>query len=58
MTRISVIGTGFAALTAVRTLRAKDRDVHITVIGPKPEFIYYPSLIWVPSGMRMRIRHS
>ena len=50
--RITVIGTGFAAMTAVRTLRAQDPSVAITVIGPKPEFVFLPSLIWIPSGIR------
>ncbi len=52
MKRITIIGTGFAALTAVRTLRALDSEVEITVIGKRPEFVYLPSLIWVPSGLR------
>ena len=52
MKRIAVLGAGFAALTAVRNLRAKDQNVKITVISPKPEFVYYPSLIWIPSGTR------
>ena len=52
MKRITVIGTGFAALTAVRTLRRATADMHITVVGPKPEFVFYPSLIWLPSGLR------
>lgn len=49
---ITVIGSGFAALTAVRELRKRDRTSPITVISPKPEFIYLPSLIWIPSGIR------
>lgn len=49
---IVVIGSGFAALTAVRELRKRDRTSRIRVISPKPEFIYLPSLIWIPSGIR------
>ncbi|MDZ7805328.1 NAD(P)/FAD-dependent oxidoreductase [Thiohalophilus sp.] len=49
---ITVIGSGFAALTAVRELRKRDKASRITVISPKPEFIYLPSLIWIPSGIR------
>jgi sulfide:quinone oxidoreductase len=49
---VAVIGTGFAALTAVRKLRALHPSLRITVIGRKPEFIYLPSLIWIPSGLR------
>lgn len=52
MTRISIIGAGFGALTAVRSLRKADKQVEITVIAPKAEFVYFPSLIWLPSGMR------
>lgn len=52
MRRITIIGAGFAALTAIRTLRAKDRTIHLTVVAPKPEFLFYPSLIWIPSGLR------
>jgi len=52
MKRITIIGTGFAALTAVRKLRSLDSGVEITVIGKRPEFVYLPSLIWVPSGLR------
>nr|VFK38937.1 MAG: sulfide:quinone oxidoreductase [Candidatus Kentron sp. SD]VFK43214.1 MAG: sulfide:quinone oxidoreductase [Candidatus Kentron sp. SD] len=50
--RVTVIGSGFAALTAIRTLRARDKDLEITAICPKPEFIFLPSLIWIPSGLR------
>jgi sulfide:quinone oxidoreductase len=50
--RITIIGTGFAALAAVRKLRALDPGAEITVIGRKAEFIYLPSLIWIPSGLR------
>lgn len=49
---ITVIGTGFAALTAVRELRKHNRDVSITVISPRKEFVFLPSLIWIPSGLR------
>lgn len=52
MTKITVIGAGFAALTAVRKLRAADRELHIDLIAPRPEFIYYPSTIWIPTGLR------
>lgn len=52
MTEITIIGAGFAALTAVRELRKNDSSVHITMIAPEPVFIYYPSLIWIPSGLR------
>lgn len=50
--RIVVIGAGFAGLTAIKTLRAKGCKEPITLISPSPEFFYYPSLIWVPAGLR------
>jgi len=49
---VTVLGTGFAALTAVRTLRKQDAKVNITVISPRKAMIYLPSLIWIPSGLR------
>lgn len=52
MTNVTVLGTGFAALTAVRKLRAMDKNLEITVIAPKPELVYLPSLIWLPSEQR------
>ena len=52
MKRVTVIGAGFAALTAVRSLRVADPDVEISVINPRAEFVYLPSLIWIPSGIR------
>lgn len=50
--KIVVVGTGFAALTAVRELRKRSREVEITVIGPREEFVFLPSLIWIPSEIR------
>lgn len=49
---ITVIGTGFAALSAVRELRKRNKQVAITVISPRAEFVYLPSLIWIPSRIR------
>jgi len=50
--RISVIGAGFGALKAAKKLRKLDPQAEITLIAPKAEFIYLPSLIWLPSGLR------
>ncbi len=50
--KIVVIGTGFAALKAVRELRKRRCDVEISVIAPRAEFVFLPSLIWIPSGIR------
>ncbi|WP_456415865.1 NAD(P)/FAD-dependent oxidoreductase [Thiolapillus sp.] len=52
MSKITVIGAGFAALTAVQKLRKLDTGLHIDLIAPKPEFIYLPGLIWIPTGLR------
>ncbi|MGN7611669.1 NAD(P)/FAD-dependent oxidoreductase [Magnetococcales bacterium HHB-1] len=51
---VSIIGSGFAALAAIRKLRHLDlaRKLTITLISPKAEFVCLPSLIWVPSGQR------
>ena len=52
MKKISIIGAGFAALSAARKLRQLDAEVEITLIAPKAELIFLPSLIWIPSGKR------
>ena len=49
---ITVLGSGFAALTAVKEIRRLLPDTGITVISPADEFIYLPSLIWIPAGLR------
>ena len=50
--RFVILGAGFAALTAARELRAKAPAAYITLVAPKAEFVYLPSLIWVPTGVR------
>lgn len=52
MTAITLLGSGFAALTAIRRLRALGVDADITVVSPRAELVYLPSLIWLPSGQR------
>jgi sulfide:quinone oxidoreductase len=52
MARIIVLGAGFAALTATRRLRRQNPEAEITLIAPRAEFIYSPSLIWIPSRLR------
>lgn len=49
---IVILGSGFAALTAARELRRRNRAARITLVAPRAELIYYPSLIWVPAGLR------
>ena len=50
--RITVAGSGFAAITGVRKLRKLLLNAEITLVAPKPEFVFLPSLIWVPYGIR------
>ncbi len=50
--QITIIGSGFAAMTAAKELRKRNNDVDVTIISPAKEFIYLPSLIWIPSGVR------
>ncbi|AFL75006.1 NAD(P)/FAD-dependent oxidoreductase [Thiocystis violascens] len=52
MHRVTIVGSGFAALTAIQTLRQTKADLDITVVSSKSEFVYYPGLIWVPCGLR------
>jgi sulfide:quinone oxidoreductase len=54
MNNITIIGSGFAGLTAVKQIRKQDTQCKITLISPRPELQYLPSLIWVPSGQRRR----
>ena len=54
MHRVTVIGAGFAGLTAVRHLRKLSKDTEITLIAPRKELHYYPGTIWIPSGLRKR----
>jgi sulfide:quinone oxidoreductase len=49
---ITILGTGFAALTAIKNVRKQAPNVNITVIAPSEEMIYLPSLIWIPAGLR------
>jgi sulfide:quinone oxidoreductase len=50
--RITVAGAGFAALTGIRELRKRMPRARLTLVAPEPVFVYLPSLIWVPYGMR------
>ncbi len=49
---ITILGSGFAALTAVKEVRKQAPQAEITVVSPQAELIYLPSLIWLPSGLR------
>lgn len=52
MLNITILGSGFAALTAIKQTRKLSPQANITVIAPNESLVYYPSLIWVPSGLR------
>lgn len=53
MAEIVVLGSNFAGMTAAVELRRKVSKEHqVTVISPAENFLYTPSLIWVPFGMR------
>jgi len=52
MKKVHIVGSGFAALTAVKTLRKSNRDIDITLISPKAEFHYLPGSIWIPCQLR------
>lgn len=54
MSNITIIGSGFAGLSAIRQLRKLDKHCNITLVSPRPELQYLPSLIWVPAGLRSR----
>jgi len=49
---IMIIGSGFAALTAIKNLRKQLPLSRITVISPTKTFVYLPSIIWIPAGLR------
>ncbi len=52
--RITILGAGFGALSSVRELRQRDAKAQITVVSPRAELHYLPSIIWIPSGLRRR----
>lgn len=52
--RITVVGAGFAGLTALRTLRRQAPDAELTLVAPHAELHYLPGTIWLPAGTRRR----
>ncbi|AMM86173.1 FAD/NAD(P)-binding oxidoreductase [Martelella sp. AD-3] len=52
MTNVTIIGTGFAALTTARELRRRDSAVTIRMISPRDALHYLPSTIWLPAHLR------
>jgi sulfide:quinone oxidoreductase len=52
-TRAVVLGSNFGGLTAALSLKQElGSDVDVTVISPRDQFLFTPSLIWVPFGKR------
>ena len=51
MNKITILGSGFGALTTIRELRRLKVDAEITVISPRDELHYLPSSIWIPTGL-------
>ncbi len=52
MTNITILGSGFGALTTIRELRKNGVNADITVISPRRDLHYIPSSIWIPAGLR------
>ncbi len=52
--QITIIGTGFGALSSVREIRSRSAEADIVVIAPRAELHYLPGIIWIPSGLRTR----
>lgn len=49
---VTILGTGFAALTAIKKIRKASPKAIITVISPSKELVYLPSIIWIPANIR------
>lgn len=55
MTRVVVVGSSFAGMTAALELKAElGSDVEVVVVSEGEDFVFTPSLIWVPFGLRRR----
>ena len=52
MKKVTIVGSGFAALTAIKTLRKSSKNLDITVVSPKAEVYYLPGTIWIPCELR------
>src|SRR5579859_263213 len=53
--RIVVLGESFAGMTAAIELKTRLGDRHeVTVLSKAKDFLFMPSLIWVPFGKRKR----
>ena len=52
--QITLLGSGFGALSTVRELRKRLCTHPITLVSPRAELHYLPGIIWIPSGARTR----
>ena len=56
MKNIVILGSNFAGYTAALQLDKRlgrlRKEYDITIVSPTHEFLYVPSLIWVPFGRR------
>ncbi len=53
MKRIVIAGSGFGGLAAARALRERaPKETEILLVSPRSELLYYPGLIWIPTGLR------
>lgn len=51
--KVVVLGSNFGGLTAAISVKNElDGDVNVTVISPSDQFLFNPSLIWLPFGKR------
>jgi sulfide:quinone oxidoreductase len=50
--RVTVVGSGFGALSSIRKLRQLDPGLDLTLVAPRAELVFYPGTIWIPSGLR------
>jgi NADH dehydrogenase FAD-containing subunit len=50
---VLVLGGNFAGLTAALSVKHQlGKDVHVTVVSKSDQFLFNPSLIWIPFGKR------
>ena len=53
MAKVVVVGGSFAGLTgALEAKRKLGRDHQVVLVNRSEDFVYIPSLIWVPFGWR------
>jgi sulfide:quinone oxidoreductase len=56
--KVVVLGSNFGGLTAALAVKLElEGDVDVTVVSPSPQFLFNPSLTWVPFGKRPEGHH-